>query len=185
MLKALCPFQPFSNCLCCVSPTLRCPLISSLRQDLSFSHLLTSFFECNLTPHRFLLPSFSLPVLLFLLYLLFFFPSLHFLCDGQCIKQERSAVSFFLFWRSPYKTWPLCCERLSSGTVHIMKPQVLKITRSAVLFLYFPCKRTLLAVPPHSALRISLSEVTKYSYKQLLLCQHDKFLYNYHQIKLS
>lgn len=49
MLKALCPFQPFSNCLCCVSPTLRCPLISSLRQDLSFSHLLTSFFECNLT----------------------------------------------------------------------------------------------------------------------------------------
>lgn len=63
-----------------------------------------------------------------------FFPSLHFLCDSQRIKPERSAVSFFLFWRSPYKTWPLCCERLSSGTVHVMDPQVLKITRSAVLF---------------------------------------------------
>lgn len=33
-----------------------------------------------------------------------FFPSLHFLCDSQRIKPERSAVSFFLFWRSPYKT---------------------------------------------------------------------------------
>lgn len=45
--------------------------------------------------------------------------------------QERSALSF-LFWRSAYETWPPCCKRLSSGTVHDTDPQALKITRSAV-----------------------------------------------------
>lgn len=96
VLKALCPFQPFSNCLCCVSPTLRCPLISSLRQDLSFSPLLTSFFFL-MQPH----PTRFSPFLLFppscppSFFTCCFFPSLHFLCDSQRIKRERSAVSFF------------------------------------------------------------------------------------------
>lgn len=65
-VKTLFPFQPFSNCLCCVSLTLRCPLISSLRQDLSFSPLLTSFFKMQ--PH---LTRFS-PFLLFPPRVLFF-----------------------------------------------------------------------------------------------------------------
>lgn len=87
-VKTLFPFQPFSNCLCCVSPTLRCPLISSLRQDLSFSPLLTSFLKCNLTSHGFLLSFFSHPRALF-------FPRcspLLFLCDSQRIKWEGRVV---------------------------------------------------------------------------------------------
>lgn len=51
-------FSSLSNCLCCVSLTLRCPLISTLRQDLSFSAFLTTL-QSTASPHM----VFSLPYL--------------------------------------------------------------------------------------------------------------------------
>lgn len=72
-------FSTFSNCLCCVCLTLRCPLISSLRQDLSFSPLLIPF---KMQPHLTWFSPYHLPLFGAPSFLLF--PSLFFSVEREC-----------------------------------------------------------------------------------------------------